>query len=521
MRHPIAACVIPLLLLCSQSHAERVADTKFSINRGFYEAAVSVSIASATPGAFISYTTDGTPPQASGGQASPVTVPIDRSLPLRALAYLPGGGMEPTNVDTQTYVILSNPMRWSGKSYTSSSAYPPAVVESLKSLPALFIAMRPSDFATVRDSGTGGIGESGGNEQFERPCSAELWYPANSRFQGFEGFQIDAGLRPHSWVTTKRAFRLYFKRQYGSGKLRYPVFESAPWNAESAVGEFDKLMLRHHSNDGWEGRWGGADEALYLRDQFARSCQIDMGGHGTRSTWAHLFVNGAYYGLYNPTERPDDDFLASYLGGDDADYLGFNHGGVINDGADETIYNAYRNPGDLSGAAAYTAFQDVLNPAQFSDYLVSSWFNTTHSHDWPVNGARPQNFYGGNRNSPAAGTLHFTWDFEAALVWDSVVHEKFRRGSSDANREFIRTWFALVENETFMGAVRRPRLSPPVQRRSADPDEIAPAARRDGGARPTRPRGREVAVGRRARQLVDTARRRARQAGHEPSQPHQ
>ncbi|MGI9244683.1 MAG: chitobiase/beta-hexosaminidase C-terminal domain-containing protein, partial [Verrucomicrobiales bacterium] len=451
MRHPIAACVLLPLLMCVPARAERVADTKFSIGRGFYEAAISVSISSATPGAYISYTTDGTAPHASGGAPAPVTVSIDRSLPLRAMAYLPSGEMEPTNIDTQTYVVLSNPMRWSGKTYTNSSAYPPAIIESLQSLPALFLAIAPSDFETVRDSGTGGIGQSGGNEQYERPCSAELWYPPNSRFEGFAGFQIDAGLRPHSWVTTKRAFRLYFKRQYGSGKLRYPVFESAPWNGESAVEEFDKLMLRHHSNDGWEGRWGGADEALYLRDQFARSCQVDMGGPGTRSTWAHLFVNGAYYGLYNPTERPDDDFLASYLGGDDSDYLGFNHGGVINDGADEAIYNAYRNPGDLSGAAAYTAFQGVLNPEQFSDYLVSSWFNTTHSHDWPVNGTRPQNFYGGNRNTPAAGTMHFTWDFEAALVWDSVVHEKFRRGSADADREFIKTWFALVENDEFMG----------------------------------------------------------------------
>ena len=450
MRVPTAAVCLLAATALLQARSEQVADTTFSIDRGFHDGPITVRVASATPGAFIAYTTDGSAPTPGGGQSSPVDIQIDRSTPLRALAYLPGGGMEPTDVDTQTYIILSDPMRWSGKSYTTSSAYPAGVVTSLESLPSLFIAMRPADFATVRDSGSGGIGQSGANEQYERPCSAELWYPPNSRFAGFEGFQVDAGLRPHSWVTTKRAFRLYFKRQYGAGKLRYPIFESAPWAGESAVEEFDKLVLRHHSNDGWEGRWGGADEALYLRDQFARACQIDMGGLGSRSLWAHLFVNGAYYGLYSPCERPDDDFLASYLGGDDADYLGFNHGGVINDGADDTIYQAYRNPGDLSGAAAYVAFQSVLDPAQFSDYLISSWFNTTHSHDWPVNGTRPQNFYGGNRNSPAGATRHFTWDFEASLVWDSAVHEKFRRGSPDAGREFIRTWFALVDNDDFM-----------------------------------------------------------------------
>ena len=171
--------------------------------------------------------------------------------------------MEPTNVDTQTYVIaVESDALERHELHHAPRPIPPTVVASLKSLPALFIAMRPSDFATVRDSGTGGIGESGGNEQYERPCSAELVLPAEPAVRRDSTASRSTPACARTWVTTKRAFRLYFKREYGAGKLNYPVFESAPWDGESAVEEFDKLVLRHHSNDGWEGRWGGADEAL-------------------------------------------------------------------------------------------------------------------------------------------------------------------------------------------------------------------------------------------------------------------
>ena len=103
-----------------------VDDTKFSPDRGFFTGPLTVTISSATPGAFISYTTDGSEPPASGGVASPVNVNVNQSTPLRALAYLPGGDMQPTDIDTHTYIVLSTPMVWNEKTYTTGSAYPVA-----------------------------------------------------------------------------------------------------------------------------------------------------------------------------------------------------------------------------------------------------------------------------------------------------------------------------------------------------------------------------------------------------------
>jgi hypothetical protein len=428
---------------------DSVADTRFNPDRGLFSGPLTVTLSSATPGAWIRHTTDGSVPPASGGAPSPVTVNLTRSTVLRAIAYLPSGAALPTNIDTHTYLIASSPLRWSGTTLAPTTAYPSNVWTSLQALPVLSIAMPASDFATVRDSGSGGIGSSGGNEQYERACSAEWIVPPHPRYAGMPEWQAEAGLRPHSWVTTKRAFRLYFKRIYGQGSLDEAVFDSAPLRARGAAKSFEKIVLRSHSNDGWESNWGGDDDALYLRDQFASATFADMGRLAPRATWAHLFVNGGYYGLYSPTERPDHDFQATYEGGAGDDYLGFNHGGVINEGASTALRDQAWNPADLSVPANYASFQSVLDVPQFTDFLLAAFYCNTHPWDWPVNGGAPQNFYGGNRNNPGHPVKHFIWDFEAALVWPAGVHPYFQNSSSNKTSVFLRTWFALRNNADF------------------------------------------------------------------------
>ena len=46
----------------------------------------------------------------------------------------------------------------------------------------------------------------------------------------------------------------------------------------------------------------------------------NMGQPSTHNTYVHLYINGLYWGLYDPAERPDDAFLAEHLGGERDDY---------------------------------------------------------------------------------------------------------------------------------------------------------------------------------------------------------
>ena len=60
-----------------------------------------------------------------------------------------------------------------------------------------------------------------------------------------------------------------------------------------------------------------------------------MGHPSPHSNWVHLYLNGLYWGVYNPTERPDAGFASSYLGGerDEFDILK-NHEEVIDGNGD-------------------------------------------------------------------------------------------------------------------------------------------------------------------------------------------
>ena len=67
-------------------------------------------------------------------------------------------------------------------------------------------------------------------------------------------------------------------------------------------------------------RWRFVPRVTYLRDQFLRDTQIAMGPPGYAGTFVHLYINGLYWGLYNPVERPGGNYAANHFGGSEDDY---------------------------------------------------------------------------------------------------------------------------------------------------------------------------------------------------------
>jgi hypothetical protein len=89
-----------------------VKDTRFSIDRGYYESPFDLVISTETPGATIAYTTDGTIPSSTNGTQIPPTnetqpsthqLRITDSTLVRAMAFK--DGYFPTNVDTHSYLF--------------------------------------------------------------------------------------------------------------------------------------------------------------------------------------------------------------------------------------------------------------------------------------------------------------------------------------------------------------------------------------------------------------------------------
>lgn len=423
-----------VLLAGPAALAEQVSDTRFSIDRGFYASATNLVISSDTAAASITYTLDGSDPRTSGSAvtgANPATVLIDpasadgkwKAAPaVMVRAYAHQTGLEDTNVDTHTYifpdaVITQGDIRPDGSyvfwnstemdpEVVTDPAYSDELETALLSLPALSIVMAHEDLF-----GTEGIHRGDNLESdWEMPCSMELIYPDNGNFHGFEGFQIDCGIKNQGggglWdegtYDHKQSFGIRFRRQYGSGKLDYPFFEHAPLNSDSAAETYDKLILRAGHNKSYGIDWD-IEHTVYARDQLARDLQIDLSGIGGHGSFVHLYLNGIYWGLYNPCERQDHAFLSTYLGGNEEDY-----------------YCGKARGGDVSGPSTrYAYWADTVSQSSSLSNLLEYCNIDAHAdmsliNSYAATGDFPQ-YYFGVGNNPGGQVYLLNWDAEDAF----------------------------------------------------------------------------------------------------------
>jgi hypothetical protein len=170
-----------------------------------------------------------------------------------------------------------------------------------------------TDLANLFDADSGIYANATGEGRaWERPCSLELLLP-----DGLKGFQENAGVRirggfSRSSDDPKHSLRFYFRSEYGSSKLHYPLFGPT---GPRALDQFD---LRTSQDGSWA--YVGDRNGLFVNDPFARDTLLALGQPGERGDFVHLYINGQYWGLYNTCERPEASYAATYFGGEPEDY---------------------------------------------------------------------------------------------------------------------------------------------------------------------------------------------------------
>jgi len=401
--------------------------------RGFFDETTTVVLATATEGATLAYTLDGTVPGPDHGVqvASPsTTLTVDTTTILRAVAQR--DGLEPAAVATHTYLFLDDvieqpadpagfPLTWDGRDQSPVSAdyemdpeivddpaYRQDLLDGLREIPSLSLVLDPNDLFGAEDGLYVHSLQRG--SEWERPASVELILP-----DGSTGFAVDVGVRIHGYgwryhaYTRKHALRLEFRDRYGPKKLDYPLFADAP------VDRFDSIVLRCQGSRGWQD-FRDPEQSQYLRDAFARDTARDMGKLDGHATFVHLYLNGLYWGLYNPVERPDAGFAEEYLGGRDEDYDAINRRTTTNEAINGDL-EAYETlldlaDADLSDPAAYAAVEAMLNLDDLIDYMLI--------HQYTVNMDGPEIFSHNNmrgvRKREEGAQFHwFVWDMEYSL----------------------------------------------------------------------------------------------------------
>ncbi|MCZ6792031.1 MAG: CotH kinase family protein, partial [Planctomycetota bacterium] len=415
-----------------------VADTRFSRDRGIFDLPFEVEITTETEGARIRYTLDGSEPTESTGVAYEGPIRIERTTILRARAFKPEH--EATNVDTHTYINLDDvvgqslrtaeemgfPRRWGstaadydmdrdvvGPNDRFGGVYAGTIRDDLLSLPTMSIVLDTDDLFGPRGIYTNS--QSRGRA-WERRASVELISPDGGReFQEDCGLRIHGGyFRQHS-ATRKHSLRLIFRGVHGATKLRFPLF------GDGAVDEFDTIILRAGANDGYS--WNSARlTEQYTRDEFGRSLQVATGNAGAHGMFVHLYLNGLYWGLYNPTERPDHSFSSSYYGGDKDDWDSL-HDLAATQGDTRAWNDMLRQAAAARNSLeAYQALQGrnpdgtpdpdfphLLDVPNYADYLVVNLWGG--NWDWPW-----KNWWAArDRTENSTGFKFYCWDFENTI----------------------------------------------------------------------------------------------------------
>jgi hypothetical protein len=187
------------------------------------------------------------------------------------------------------------------------------------------------------------------------------------------------------------------------------------------VNQFDNIVLRACFTDAWTTRYspgdGGAryrpEDSLYLRDIWVKDSLADMGHLSGRNTFAHVYLNGLYWGLYNPAERLDASFFAEHLGGNKLDWdVIRDFSEVLAGSKTEWDQMMDRVNAGISSEADFQAVAELVDVENLTDYMLLHIF--AEAEDWPHH-----NWYAARRRAtnglPATRWIFLAWDQEIVL----------------------------------------------------------------------------------------------------------
>ncbi len=426
----------------------------FSKNHGFFDSPFNLEINSTDQGAKIYYTIDGSVPAPTNGKLyeSPLTIGSTTILRARSIKDNLASG----KIATQTYLFPEDvvhqsnkpegyPLTWgpyiniSGTSIADYEMDPemmgnPEFLNSVKTglldLPTMSITTNKDNFfSKVQDPGTGGIyiytgppisdTENGYGFGWERPVSVEYFDAKGSAsFQVDCGIQIQGGAGRIPEKSPKHSLRLLFKSEYGPSKLNFPLFgNDASTNINSIVlrAGFGNSWVHHDNKE--------RTRAKYLEDRWAKDTQMAMGNKSSHGIFVHLYINGIYWGIYNPSERMDNDFAAEYLGGYAEDYDVIKDYAAVSDGnitawnTMMTLVNAglsnnesyQRLRGNNSDGTPNPQLEAMVDVMSLSDYMLINFYGG--NSDWGTNNWVAMR----NRVDPGKGFRFFCWDEERTL----------------------------------------------------------------------------------------------------------
>ncbi len=146
------------------------------------------------------------------------------------------------------------------------------------------------------------------------------------------------------------------------------------------------LILRSESDSWVSPKAVVRSRAQYVRDQWMRRTELEMGKLSVRGRFVQVCVNGLYWGIYNLIERPDDEYLAHQLGSDEDSYVTLRGRGQemeTSKSGEQMWHEVLRLAStDLNDPAQFAALNKMVDINDLIDYCLLLMY--AGAEDWAL-----------------------------------------------------------------------------------------------------------------------------------------
>lgn len=377
----------------------------FSTESGFYDSGFQLTL-NAENGGAIYYTTDGSIPTASSQRySSPIQIndissnpnilsahtdivpngttapssPVDKANVIRAVVIDDQGNS--SNVITKTYFV--------GK--TASGYYKNMKVVSLVTdeanlfdydtgiycLGKYYDEWKAQNGGFVMQAWTAEANYTQSGRDWEREASFELFDNGSPVLSQNVGIRIKgAATRSNA----QKSFNVFARKDYGTSNLVYDFFDGKNISEDGGnkIKNYDSITLRNGGND---------NSYCFFRDCINQQLVKNRNFASQATSECMVFIDGEFWGLYQFTEKINDDFLKNHYGIKKSE-TAIVKNGELEEGTDADLQNfkyisEQLSQLDMKQDANYNEFCDLVDVQSYIDYFSAQiyWANG----DWPNN----------------------------------------------------------------------------------------------------------------------------------------
>ncbi|MBK9413325.1 MAG: CotH kinase family protein [Bacteroidetes bacterium] len=324
----------------------------FNRPSGFYSSTQNITLTSTIPGASIRYTTNGNVPKTTD-RLYTSAIQVSSTKTIRARVFLSGYLPGPTI--TNTYLINED-----------------------THLPVFSIV---TDSLNLWDYNTG-IYVKGPNAESASPYfGANFWQdwakPAAVEFfdknqNSIVKFDSDIEISGnYSRAKDQKSFEIKLSDRYGTSEINYSFWPDKPY-----VDKVDKLII-HNAGTDWN--------VVHFRDGLMERVMKNTYSGYLSSEPAIMFLNGAYWGVYNIREHNDNNWIKTNYGLDKDEIDLLREGGStmeVKEGSDVSFWDMYNyaTSQNASSQAYYDHINSVLDLKNYADYFIAETYY--NNGDW-------------------------------------------------------------------------------------------------------------------------------------------